>query len=235
MVTALGTAFVSLVESGNVHFLDWHKEWKSDVASAKEIGMDKFLEDMDSTIKYLNGHLETWRKDVMEFREKYPIANVYTIKQCLVLQRYLYQCSQQKQIATPTEEVFTLLQCISNNVSTEKIKTCLFAIHADPQKSTERTKVDSDETNFTRFTMDEINKYMKMLQDDFDLDESVVLASLVAVDIAKEGEAIIWCKKMMKEGDEDKIEELREKAEEELKIQAENMIMYNASSIPYLF
>ena len=233
----MGVALVSLIEAGDVQYLNENFDWKSDLEKAKTEGEVQFFAPLETKIRKLHDHLKTWEEEVNKFRLDFPAVNAFTMKQCLVLQRYLYNCTLLKGKTLPVyqEDVFTLLSCVSDEVTSLKIKECLFAIHAsipDHVEQIEQAVPSNVDTNFTRFSVSHIEDFIERMQEDFDFPEEIVLASLIKVDITKEGNAIKWCRNMMKDDiHEDELEELRCQARKELQKQKEYSLRYDERSI----
>ena len=215
-----------MIEAGDVSHLKWRKDYECDVEKAKKLGVEKYFKEIEIEIQKVEERLQLWEEELKKFRMGNSIVNHFTVKQMLVLRKFLRKFSSKANDTKPTKQVFALLKNISQDVRLEKIKECCLLMYA---KVTPKNKQISEvstknETNFTRFSYKElqarINKY---LEEDDDIDRNVILASLTQVDdFRKERKVFIWCG--MNKDNEDLIEELSEIAEMELEKMKENSL-----------
>ena len=227
MITRLGDAFVKLIEAGDVGYLTWKKEFRCDVNAAKTQG-DQYYHKISQEIEHFEQRLNSWKIELMGFRKRFPLANHFTVKQILVLRRYLkqYSSNSKKNLPTKDYQVFTLLKSISNDVTPQKIKECCTFMHAGliRNKSKEAQKPDDNGTNFTRFSYKELQLMVEtFVKDNADIDRNLIYASLMKVDFGNEKKVLLWCGKH-EDDDEDKTIELADEAERELNRMKENAL-----------
>ena len=191
--------------------------------------MEKYFKDIVSEIEHFENRLQTWETELRDFRMENSIVNHFTVKQMLVLRKFLKEFASNPNNTKPTNQVFALLKNITQNVTLEKIRECCLLMHAqktshNPKKITET--IPDDETNFTRFSYKELQTLIdKYLDDDDDIDRNVVLASLMQVpDFSIERKVFIWCGK--NKDNEEMIEELSDAAEKEIDKMKENSLRY---------
>lgn len=214
MAIELGAEFVSLLEVGNINYFTWKKQWEARVEIMKAASPTDFLKDVRTDIEKCREDLQKWKNYIFEIRQKNPLSNHYTLKQCLVLSNYLFNLSKNRSTVFK-HRAFTLLHCISETVSESKIQNSLLAIHVN-QKS---PIIDSNdgESNFTRYNRNEIHQFLDKLKDDFIIDEKVALASLIAIpDISQENDVLNWCKDMEEFEDSEEILSFSEEARQNL-------------------
>jgi len=231
MITRLGDAFVKLIEAGDVGYLKWKKEFRCDVNAAKAQG-DQYYHKISKEIEYFEQRFESWKIELMEFRRKFPLANHFTVKQILVIRRYLKQYSSDSKQKLPSKDyqVFALLRSISNEVTPHKIKECCSFMHVDigaiHNKSKEVNKPVDNRTNFTRFSYKELQSMVDaFVKENKDIDRNLIYASLMdtKVNFSNEKEVFLWCGKH-EDDNEDKIEDLSDEAEKQLNRMKENAL-----------
>ncbi|XP_066922902.1 E3 ubiquitin-protein ligase rnf213-alpha-like [Clytia hemisphaerica] len=224
MVTQLADTYVRLIEAGDVNFLNWKKEYQCNVEEARKKGFKEYFKGIENEIRSFENRLSAWNDELMQFRMENPYANHFSVKQMLVLRKYLKQYSSSSTKPIINNQVFTLLRSISEEVTVKKVKECCVTMYASSTKplAKDQRKSQDNETNFTRFTFKELGVMIKkFLKENDDIEKEVVLASLMQVpDFRNEKKVILWCGKH--EDDEDLIEELSEKAEAELEKMQEN-------------
>ena len=193
---------------------------KCDRDDADRIGLDEHFAPMKDESLILEKRLEQWKEKLFEFRQKNPLMNYFTVKQCLVLQKHLYALSKNMAKANMLPpQVVTLLKCITDDISVRKIKDafCFSSfLDDDNNNANDWKKAKSDQpTNFTELSLHELQDYVDMIQDEHSIDENVALASLMVCFPLAVGKAILWCKKQ--NPDSDLIDSMASEAEKELK------------------
>uniref|UniRef100_A0A7M5U071 RZ-type domain-containing protein n=1 Tax=Clytia hemisphaerica TaxID=252671 RepID=A0A7M5U071_9CNID len=228
IITRLADAYVRLIEAGDIQYLNWKKEYQCNVEEAKQRTFEEYFREIEIEIEKFERRLESWNAELMQFRMENPYANHFSVKQMLVLRKYLKQYSSGSAVPEINNQVFTLLRSISEEVTVKKVKECCLFMHSSASKSpikNDKKKLEDNETNFTRFTYKELDALIqKFLNENDDIEKDVVLASLMQVpDFRIEKKVILWCGKH--EDDEDLIEELSEKAEAELEKMKETIYL----------
>lgn len=184
-----------------------------------------YLNELQQQTTELKQQLIAWKEEFTEFRKSFYFANFYSVKQCLILQRFLYKVFYEETFPEISSEIYNLLRCISSSVTETKIKESCLSSHGDrAQKNQTERSSSTKESLFTKFSRKEIDKYLDLMIEE-DVGEEIALASLmVAEDISENGcgNALLWCLDMMECGDDDEIEDLCEKAKLELQRQHEN-------------
>ena len=216
-----------MIEAGDVSHLKWRKDYECDVEKAKKLGVEKYFKEIEIEIQKVEERLQLWEEELKKFRMGNSIVNHFTVKQMLVLRKFLIKFSSNASSTKPTNQVFALLKTISQDVQLEKIKKCCRLMYAQVTQKNPKSSAEvstNRETNFTRFSYKElqtrINKY---LQEDDDIDESLIFASLMQVaDFSNERKVFLWCRK--NKDDEDLVEKLSETAEMELEKMKENSL-----------
>ena len=227
IVTRLAEVYTKLIEAGDVQYLNWSKEYLCDVDKAKTQGMEQYFKDINFEIERFEDRLRDWESELTSFRMQNPVVNHFTVKQMLVLRKFLKEFASKPKDEKPSNQVLALLKNVSHVVTIEKIKECCLLMHASntQQKENKMKETVSDkETNFTRFSFKELSILIeKYVAEDEDIDRNVFLASLMEVpDFSKERKVFIWCGK--NKDNEDLIEELSEQAEKELEKMKENSL-----------
>ena len=97
----------------------------------------------------------------------------------------------------------------------------------EKEKEKKKKKTADNETNFTRFTYKQLTLMIEEFLEEYDeetsIDSNLVYASLMEVkDFSDEKKVLIWCTRH--ENDDDLIEKLSDKAQEELKRMKENAL-----------
>jgi len=238
MVTRLGEAYVRLIEAGDISFLQWNEEFQCDVEAAKANDVQYFAK-ISQRAEQFELKLQSWETELMEFRRENPLVNNFTVKQILVLRRYLMQYSSLSTDVLPdvNEQVFTLLKKIAKEVTPKKIRNCCQYMYGnirgkqnksrkEEKPNTAATAKTDDETNFTRFTYKQLMVMIErfLLEHEDDVERNLVYASLLKVkDFSNEKKVLLWCGKH-EDDDEDLIEELSEQAERELERMEQNAL-----------
>ena len=186
--------------------------------------MEQYFKDINLEIERFETRLLDWENELTEFRMQNSVVNHFTVKQMLVLRKFLkeFVSSESKDSKLKNNQVLGLLKNVSTDIKIEKIKECCLLMHAGTDKMKER--VSDNETNFTRFSYKQLSILIEShLTLDEDIDRNMVLASLMKVpDFSMEKKVLIWCLK--NKDDEDLIEELCEQAEKELEKMKENSL-----------
>lgn len=239
MVTRLGEAYVRLIEAGDISFLKWKDEFKCDVK--ERCNNDQYFERILNIIEQFEAKLHSWERELLEFRKANPLVNHFTVKQILVLRRFLMQYSSTSSLAPAdnyldiNNHVFTLLKKIAKEVTPEKIRNCCLFMHGnvrgiskikEEKKSGTPIAAPDNETNFTRFTYKQLMQMIESFLEEHeeDVDRNLVYASLLQVkDFSNERKVLLWCGKH-DEDDEDLIEDLSEKAQQELEHMKQNAL-----------
>ena len=220
----MAEAYTKLIEAGDVQYLWWKKEYPCDVNKAKEQGMEQYFKEINLEIERFETRLLDWENELTEFRMQNSVVNHFTVKQMLVLRKFLkeFVSSESKDSKLKNNQVLGLLKNVSTDIKIEKIKECCLLMHAGTDKMKET--VSDNETNFTRFSYKQLSILIEShLTLDEDIDRNMVLASLMKVpDFSMEKKVLIWCLK--NKDDEDLIEELCEQAEKELEKMKENSL-----------
>ncbi|XP_057290514.1 E3 ubiquitin-protein ligase rnf213-alpha-like isoform X3 [Hydractinia symbiolongicarpus] len=218
VVTRLANVYVSLCEAGAVKWLHLKMEVKCDIAKACEIGMEAWYKELREKIFQLEEHLKEWKRDLSEYREKYPLLNYFTVKQCLVLQKHLYYLHDNiGSVISLPPQVFALLRVIDDDVSVVKIKNAFMMSMIDDKEVLNKdweTVAYEKPTNFNQMSYQKIAIILEKLQQEHKFDENVALACLTRVFPFDMNKAIIWCHKQ--DPDSDLINEIAEDAEREL-------------------
>lgn len=224
-----------MIEAGDVAHLTWNQEFQCDVEAAKD-NSEKYFAKISKQTAQFEERLENWNNELMEFRRKNPLANHFTVKQILVLRRYLKQYSSPsstESLPVANKQVFTLLRKISKTVTPKKIRDCCLLMHGDVKagkvkENQNKKKTDDNETNFTRFTYKQltlmIEQFLEEYEEDASIDSNLVYASLIKVnDFSDEKKVLLWCARHEND-DEDLIDQLYDQAKEELKRMEENAL-----------
>lgn len=226
VVTRLAKVYVSLCEAGAVQWLHLKVEVKCDIDKALEIGMEAWYKELRNKISELEKHLEEWERDLSECRKANALLNYFTVKQCLVLQKHLYQLSKNNQFNNPLPpQVYSLLRVIVDDVSVDKIKDAFMLSNIDDNEDVNKdweTVAHTKPTNFNQLSYQKLLLILTELQQDYE--ENVALACLARVFPFDMNKAIIWCSKQ--DPDSDLINEIGEDAEEELEILKETYARY---------
>lgn len=217
MATQLARVYVALCEAGDTRILQYRKEIHCNIKKMKGIGLAECFDDIKDEIQQLNKQLEEWKEELQCHREHHFVMNYFTVKQCLVLQKHLYQLHQDyRKVVELHPQVFSLLKVICPDINEEKIKNAFTRSFKNSSKETtdDWQKLTSDElSNFNQFSFSQMSKFLDSLTE-HDIDENVALASLLKVIPFDESEAIIWCLKQ--DPVDDRIEKMAEEAKEEL-------------------
>jgi hypothetical protein len=183
--------------------------------------VDEF-DEIESRIKKLEQELEVWKEEFGQFRERFPLMNLYNNKQCLVLRRHLFPLTNSiKNLNQMPPQALTLLKTIHENVNLRDIERAFYASYAtnnnrsdDWQKA--EVDVSSDENNFILFPdRQQIEGWIDELMDTYDIDEVVAKASFIHICPFEMKEAIKWCTSQ-KDPDSDDIYNASDKFDEEI-------------------
>lgn len=235
VATLLASIYAKLCEAGDTRMLQYKKDIPCNIEEAKVMGMEQYFSAIKSEIQQLSNQLQEWKQELEGYRKDHPVMNYFTVKQCLVLQKHLYEL--QKDIGKVTEldpQVFTLLKSVCPEITAEKIKDAFtlsfHSVNETPNDSWQKVQPERP-TNFNQFSLTQIENILDTLNDQ-DIDDSVALASLVRLFPYDESKAIIWCKRQ--DPSNPLIDEMAEEAEEELeKLRLENERFVKENFLPF--
>ena len=185
---------MSLCEAGDAIFFEWSREFPCQIDNE---GTQQHLHD---EIELLEKRLEVWKKELAEFREKFPLTNLYTNKQCLALRKYISPLKESmKYLKDLPAQVFTLLKIIRKDVNEKCVEDAFYKSYlSDANANHEDWRHDQntmDDNNFILLPKADIKKNLQELMDEYEIDESVAKASFMRIIPFDMGKAIIWCKK----------------------------------------
>ena len=237
MATQLARVYVALCEAGNTKMLQYRKEIHCNIEKVKDIGLSGCFDDIKGEIQQLNERLKEWKEELQCYRERHFVMNYFTVKQCLVLQKDLYQLHKDyRKVAELHPQVFSLLKALCPDINEEKIKNAFTRSFRNNSKETtdDWQKLTSEQiSNFNQFSIGQLAKFLDTLTE-HDIDENVALASLLKIIPFDESEAIIWCLKQNPVGDmiEEMAEEAKEKLEK-LKLDDERLVKHGINGFFY--
>lgn len=217
MATQLARVYVALCEAGNTKMLQYRKEIHCNIEKVKDIGLSGCFDDIKGEIQQLNERLKEWKEELQCYRERHFVMNYFTVKQCLVLQKDLYQLHKDyRKVAELHPQVFSLLKALCPDINEEKIKNAFTRSFRNNGKETadDWQKLTSEQlSNFNQFSFRQLLQFLDSLSE-HDIDENVALASLLKVIPFDESEAIIWCSKQ--DPVDDMIEVMAKEVKEQL-------------------
>ena len=136
-VMRLATNLLALCRSGHVRYLNWtssfdcvspldHKNGLGDANSIESV--EKLLGKMRRVASEMELDLENWKRKMTDVRSKYYYLNYFTTSQLLILRKELGSIARGKSLLLSeslSAHVFSLLDCIKPNVSSDEIAFCL--------------------------------------------------------------------------------------------------------------
>ncbi|XP_065678763.1 E3 ubiquitin-protein ligase rnf213-alpha isoform X3 [Hydra vulgaris] len=208
VVTRLGYAYMSLCEAGDIKFIQWEKTFYCDIECQREVSINDLMLESEK----LEKRFTDWKEKLTKFRYLNPIINFFSVKQCLFMQKQLFLLTEDfKNVDKLSSQFFTILYFFANDITLRNIKyafqlSCNLTIDDESQQC----KAISIQSNFDKYTANEILKFVNTLQKVYDISENVAWASIIKVFPYHKGKAALWCKKQDSECKE--INELEQKA-----------------------
>ena len=214
---------MSLSEAGDISFIHWQKQFYCDVDHKSGIPLSTLIKESEM----LELRFTDWEEKLTNFRSTNPVINYFSVKQCLFLQKNLFKLSKDLQMAShlPTQ-FYTLLRFFDHDVSLDNIKNAFKLSRSlinDDECDHDKWKKASIQSNFEKYSPDEIIGFVNTLQEIYEVSENVAWASIIQCFPYREGKAAIWCEKQDPESEA--INELEQMAKEQL----EHALQLNAS------
>lgn len=195
LANQLGLVYTQLCEAGHPGSFNAVYEIRCNID-----GEDNF-EEIEYLIQKLNMSLVDWKKELDDHRSQFPLLNLFSNKQCLVIRKYLYPLIQSmKKLPSISSKVLTLLKFVNQNVNEKIIEHAFFGSYVREEDYSQAwqtaTVEDGDkQSNFILLTKDEIKTKIEDLVETHDIDETVAKACFIHIvpfDIRK---ALSWCRK----------------------------------------
>ena len=202
-----------LCKAGDISFIHWQKQFYCDVDLKRGIPLSTLMKESE----ILELRFIEWEEKLSNFHSTNPLINYFSVKQCLFLQKHLFKLSKYLKFVNqlPTQ-FYTLLRFFAHDVSLDNIKKAFKISHSlinDDEFDCDKRKKASIQSNFEKYSPEEIIGFVHTLQEVYKVSENVAWASIVKCFPYQERKTAIWCGKQ--DPGNEAINELKRKAKEQ--------------------
>ncbi|XP_047126737.1 E3 ubiquitin-protein ligase rnf213-alpha isoform X2 [Hydra vulgaris] len=202
VIMRLGHAYMMLCDAGDVNYINWKKTFLCNIESDKE----NLLADLRIETEKIEKKLTEWNNILKSIRSVNPVINHFTVRQCLFLQKHLYLLSKDSKYCNKLpSQFYSLLKFFGHDVTSSNIKNAFSLSHSllgKNQSTKDDWKKVKSQSNFEEMTAIEIQNIVNLLQDEYDISETVAWAAILNVFPYREGKAILWCNKQSPDDDQ---------------------------------
>ncbi|XP_065674932.1 E3 ubiquitin-protein ligase rnf213-alpha-like isoform X2 [Hydra vulgaris] len=202
VIMRLGHAYMMLCDAGDVNYINWKKTFLCNIESDKE----NLLADLRIETEKIEKKLTEWNNILKSIRSVNPVINHFTVRQCLFLQKHLYLLSKDSKYSNKLpSQFYSLLKFFDHDVTSTNIKNAFSLSHSllgRNQSAKDDWKKVKSQSNFEELTAVEIQNIVNLLQDEYDISETVAWAAILNVFPYREGKAILWCNKQSPDDDQ---------------------------------
>nr|XP_047126393.1 E3 ubiquitin-protein ligase RNF213 isoform X3 [Hydra vulgaris] len=211
VVTRLGYAYMSLCEAGDIKFIQWEKTFYCDIEFEREVSINDLILESEK----LEKRFMYWKEKLTTFRRLNPIINYFSVKQCLFMQKQLFMLIDDlKHVDRLPPQFYTLLYFFAHDVNVNNIRnTFKLSRILTIEDESQQWQTPIIQSNFDKYTPDEILDIVNTLQKEYDINENVAWASIIEIFPYREGKAVVWCGKQDSESENINELELKAKAQ----------------------
>ncbi|XP_065678749.1 E3 ubiquitin-protein ligase rnf213-alpha isoform X5 [Hydra vulgaris] len=233
VVTRLGYAYMSLCEAGDIKFIQWEKTFYCDIEFERGVSINDLILESEK----LENQLMNWKEKLTTFRRSNPIINYFSVKQCLFMQKQLFMLIDNlKHVDRLPPQFYTLLYFFAHDVNVSNIKhTFNLSRILTIEDESQQWQTAIIQSNFDKYTPDEILDIVNTLQKEYNINENVAWASIIEIFPYREGKAVVWCGKQDSESENINELELKAKAQfQRLKSNNSSNVKDKDEKKPYL-